>query len=84
MSILPWSSGQLLVWDATCSDIFAASNLWAANWLAKYSHLDSSYLFVPVLVETSGSLGQALEPFEEVERKVRQATKEEKTHRYFI
>ena len=27
MSIIPWSSGRLLVWDATCCDTFAASNI---------------------------------------------------------
>ena len=27
MSILPWSSGKLLVWDATCTDTFTPSNI---------------------------------------------------------
>ena len=26
MSIFPWSSGRLLVWDTTCMDTFAMSN----------------------------------------------------------
>ena len=30
MSTIPWPSGRLLVWDATCSDTFAYSNLSAA------------------------------------------------------
>ena len=55
MSIISWSCGRLLVWDATCSDTFAYSNLSAAVTEAgavalqaeklknnKYSHLDSA------------------------------------------
>ena len=30
VSIIPWFSGRLLVWDATCSDTLAYSNLPAA------------------------------------------------------
>ena len=30
MTIIPWSRGQLLVWDATCCDIFAALYIGAA------------------------------------------------------
>ena len=68
MSIIPWSSGMLLVWDANCSDTLAYSNLPAAVTEAgaitlqaerlknnKYSHLDSAYIFVPVAVETCSS-----------------------------
>ena len=31
--------------------------------MAKYEHLDSSHLFVPFAVETSGVLGEAAEKF---------------------
>ena len=34
MFIIPWSSGRLLVWDATCSATFAYSNLSAAVTMA--------------------------------------------------
>ena len=30
MTIIPWSRGWLLVWDATCCDVFAASHIGAA------------------------------------------------------
>ena len=30
MTITPWSRGRLLVWDATCCDVFAASHIGAA------------------------------------------------------
>ena len=32
VSIVPWKSGKLLVWDATCPDTFAPSYLAASNW----------------------------------------------------
>ena len=76
MSIIPWTSGRLLVWDATCSDTFAASNIHAAvtevgavaaqaemNKISKYSHLDSSYLFVPVAIEMCGPFGPKAQKF---------------------
>ena len=54
MSIVPWSNGMLLVWDSTCSDTLADSNVSTAVTGAgavaerseqkrKYSYLDSSY-----------------------------------------
>ena len=27
LSMVPWTSGKLLVWDATCSDTYAPSNI---------------------------------------------------------
>ena len=30
MTIIPWSRGRLLVWDATCCDVFTASHIGAA------------------------------------------------------
>ena len=76
MSIIPWTSSRLLVWDATCSDTFAASNIHAAvaeigavaaqaemSKISKYSHLDSSYLFVPVAIETCGSFRPKVQEF---------------------
>ena len=98
MSIIPWTSGRLLVWDATCSDTFAASNIHAAvteagavaaqaelNKISKYSHLDSTYLFVPVAIETCGPFGpKAREFFQELGRRVKRATQEEKAHEYLM
>ena len=85
MTIIPWSSGRLLVWDATCCDIFAASHVWAAvselgavtakaedNKMSQYRHLDACYQFVPVAVETCGTFGpQTGEFFSEPGRRVR-------------
>ena len=70
MSMVPWTSGKLLVWDASCSDTYTLSNIGVAvtgagamaeksekHKIAKYSHLDSSYMFIPMAVETSGVFG---------------------------
>ena len=70
MSLVPWTSGKLLVWDATCSDTYTPSNIGVAvtgtgavaekseqHNISKYSHLDSIYMFIPVAVETSGAFG---------------------------
>ena len=98
MSIIPWSSGRLLVWDATCSDTFAPMNINSAvcepgavaaqaerKKIAKYSSLDSSYQFIPVAVETCGSLGpKAHELVSELGCRVRRATLEENSHQYLV
>lgn len=34
MTIIPWSCGRLLVWDATCCDTLAPSNIHAAMTMA--------------------------------------------------
>ena len=96
MTIIPWSRGQLLVWDATCCDIFAASHIgaavsepgaWAAkaDKVSKYCHLDTCYQFVPVAVETCGTFGpQAGEFFRELGRRVRRATLEPNAYKYLV
>ena len=68
------AENDILVWDATCSDTYAPFNIWVAvtgaeavaekseqHKISKYLHLDSTYLFIPVVIETSGIFGlQAL------------------------
>ena len=59
MSIIPWTSGRLLVSDVTCSNTYAASNIHAAvteggavaaqaemKKIFKYNHLDSFSLYL--------------------------------------
>ena len=66
ISVVPWKSGKLLVWDATCPDTFAPSySSRATNEAgdvatqaeerkeAKYTHLNSAHIFTPVAIETS-------------------------------
>ena len=70
MTIIPFKNGKSLVWDATCSDTFAACNInhtalqpaHAANAaethkMQKYHNLTDRYIFQPIAVETSGVLG---------------------------
>ena len=76
MSLVPWSSGRLLVWDATCRDTFAASYRGLATNGAgcvpasseekkakKYAHLGPAYIFHPVAIETSGGVGPRSKSF---------------------
>ena len=98
MTIIPWSSGRLLVWDATCCDTFAISHVRAAvseagamaakaeeNKRDKCSHLDASFLFVPVAVETCGAFGpEAGEFFRELGRWVKRVTDEANTYQYIV
>ena len=70
MTLTPWESGRPLLWDFTCSDTFAASNLTLAVTgpgvvaeaseslkCRKYASLVPTYIFAPVGVETMGSWG---------------------------
>ena len=70
ITVVPWKSGRLLVWDATCPDTFAPSYLPSAasgvgavasaaeeRKKRKYSHLDRCHSFVPVAIETTGVFG---------------------------
>ena len=70
MTVVPWSSGQLLIWGATCPDTYAVSYRGQATTEAgcvathaeerksgKYLHLSPTYLFQPVTIESSGALG---------------------------
>ena len=70
MTITPWAQGHLLIWDATCWDSFAASNLQlamsgpgrVADLAARrkkntYREMAQIHNFVPIAVETSGAFG---------------------------
>ena len=70
MSIIPWHSGRLLVWDVTCPDTLAISYRSRASVGAglvaalaeekkseKFAHLSSHYHFVPFAIESLGAMG---------------------------
>ena len=70
MTIFPFSGGQSLVWDATCSDSFSCSNLVKSASdpgsvarqaeeckVTKYRTLSDRFQFIPLAVETSGIIG---------------------------
>ena len=63
ITVVPWKSGRLLVWDATCPDTFSPSFVASATNEAgavaalaeerkktKYAHLDSLYTFTSVAI----------------------------------
>ena len=69
ITMVPWERGNLLVWDATCTDTLlhpiytsntaseaGAVEAQAEEKKAKYRHLDGSF-FIPVAVETTGVFG---------------------------
>ena len=90
ISIIPWEQGQCLVWDATCHDTFAPTNApfsskgagFVANHAAAskrllYSDLCQSYTFIPIAVESAGSIGKdALDFLHDLGRRTRSKTKD--------
>ena len=70
MTIFPFKQGKCLLWDATCSDTFAQSNVIAnaleagtaaqeaeSTKIRKYQSLTDRYIFEPLAFETSGVFG---------------------------
>ena len=95
MSIVPWKSGKLLVWDVTCADTFAPSYKPGAvgavaaqveeRKCSKYSHLSSNHIFTPISIETSGSLGPKTHDFlKELGYRLRQVTGEINSSSYLL
>ena len=88
MSLIPWSMGRALVWDATCADTLAASYVNSTSGRAgaaadarehqktlKYSCLGTQYEFFPFGVETLGPWGRSAQVLhKELSRRLREAT----------
>ena len=97
VTIAPWKSRQPLVWDATCSDTYAASYVVQSTREAravaelaeikkdKYLTIARTHHFVPVVVETSGAFGpDALQLFADIARRIRAVTREIKSRAYLF
>ena len=98
VSMVPWSQGKYLVWDATCVDTFCLSNLQHSSKVLggaaamaekaknlKYDHLDSVYQFQPIAVETCGTVGPDSHIFlKELGRRLRMATGEPKSYAFLL
>ena len=67
ITVIPWSRGKALVWDVTCHDSFAPSNLpfsstkagavadrAASSKCRLYEELCLSHCFVPIAIESTG------------------------------
>ena len=97
-TVLPWRSGRILVWNATCPDTFAPSHLdlaargagtvadqAGARKRAKYAELATTHHFVPLAVETSGVFGSEAQMFfRELGRRIKDESGEPQAHQYLL
>ena len=100
MTMVPWTEGKFLVWDATCVDTctFCPSNLHRTSSepggaaahaqvekVKKYSHLDRLYQFQAVAVESGGTIDPLSKTFlRPLGRRLRMSTGEPKSHDFLI
>ena len=98
VTIILWRSGRTFIWDATCTDTFAASHLNRAareagaiaalaeqRKKAKYLDLAQTHHFVAVVVETAGALGSdALDFFADIGSRVRAVTNEAQSRAFIL
>ena len=98
ITVVPWKSGKLLVWDVTCPDTFAPSYSSIATREAaavaamakerkavKYVSLSSTYTFTPVVIETSGVFGPRTATFlKDLGHRLAQVTGDKKSTTYLL
>ena len=92
LTLYPWSQGRCLVWDYTCRDTLAPSNVDANSHEAgrsavkaekdKFSHyleLSTTYIVTPIAMETLGSWGPiGLKFIKEIGSRIEQQTGEKR------
>ena len=97
LTLIPWSRGRSLVWDYTCRDTLAQSNITATSKeagkaaekaekdkAAHYQELCSSYIVMPVAMETMGAWGQqGLKFVKEIGERIATATGDKRAT-YFL
>ena len=97
-SIVPWKEGKILVWDATCPDTLAPSYVSIASAeagavareaehrkQAKYCHIEDSHYFVPIAIETLGTMGYEARCFlKELSHRIYLATEDSQAHQHLI
>ena len=98
VTMIPWRSGKMMVWDVTCPDTFAPSYeslaMFEAGAVAaraeekkklKYSILDSCYSFTPIAIETSGVIGaESMTVLHEIGHRLQQVTDDNMALPYFL
>ena len=100
ITMVPWKNGNLLVWDATCSDTYAPSHLAQSTMVAgavasqaedrkkvKYSYLDGhpGICFTPIAYETSGVVGPLSQIFlKELGHRLSATTGDTKSYSYLL
>jgi hypothetical protein len=90
VTLIPWSRGHCLAWDATCPDTFAASHIATTSITAgsaaiqaeeakrsKYADIQYGIDFVPIAIETSGAWGpQGMSLISEIGKRIAVVTNE--------
>ena len=98
VTLIPWTEGKFLVSDATCVDSFCDSRIRGSsrgaggaaaaaekNKQSKYAHLDRSYVFQPIAVETCGTIGPgSLSFLRNLGRRLKATTGEPKSFTYLL
>ena len=98
LSLIPWANGRCLVWDVTCPDTLSSSHLNAAvsghgtvateseeRKRQKYTCLSTTYCFVPVAIETFGSLGEtAIDFLRDLGRRIAKVTGERRATEFLL
>ena len=98
MTLAPWKSGCLLVWDANCPDTLALS--YRAHAIQeqgkvaaaaeerkseKYRGLPPGHMFSPIAIETLGAIGpKSLALLKEFRRRIRAESGEPKSTEYLL
>jgi hypothetical protein len=84
LTLIPWQGGRSLTWDVTVVDTFAASYLAANSFAvggtaaaavvhksAKYATLATTHIFMPIALETLGTMNtEALDFFADLGRRI--------------
>jgi hypothetical protein len=97
-TLIPWSRGKCMAWDATIVDTVAASHLTSTRNQAgaaavhaanlkhqKYESLAASHLIVPVAVETFGAWAmESLDFLRELGRRASQATGDQRETTFLL
>jgi hypothetical protein len=98
MTLIPYSTGRPLVWDATVSDLFAASNVdgsskcvgFAANAaevvkINKYKDITVAHMFTPIAFDTFGVAGEETRStLKSLAKRLVVATKEARAGEYLL
>ena len=91
--MIPWRNGKLLVWDTfspsyvsrATSEAGAVAALAEDRKRTKYTCLEQSYTFTPIVIETSGVFGLlTLQFLKDLGNWLRQATGDENSYTYLI
>ena len=95
---MPWKTGRVLVWDASCPDTFAPSHISLATRESgavaaqaeqrkrtKYTELEASHHFAPVAIETTGICGpEALQFLHELGHRLKAETGEPRSLQFLF